>query len=368
MTFKKRLIVLVGAGGASGTVKTVLDGGVMTATINLHGLSGTGYELAVFSDGVAARYELFGDVTREKTLRLNGETDADNAHFAVYDGSGNAVVYGTRARERMKSLPVLPKKGERDATSESDKKAIATAKEPFRYSTTENLFGDIFPSGEGYADNAVASVNYYARPAEEVNEQGIRVAYVGGKPSENAASSVFELGRSYIKSISASRASVSAQSFSAARGISDIQADYVRSLRSACRAHTARTQATGAMPQVAARETPIKGRKLAFYERIAGKIDELFKNGERDEALEKLLPQSKCVKVNYSETKSFSVGLIGEKPDYVCYALPGAFGSPAPEYLGEAAFLPLDSSDPEGKGYWLLYQNAQDGSSVKLDS
>ena len=143
MTFKKRLIVLVGAGGASGTVKTVLDGGVMTATINLHGLSGTGYELAVFSGGVAARYELFGDVTREKTLRLNGETDADNAHFAVYDGSGNAVAYGTRARERMKSLPVLPKKGERDATSESDKKAIAAAKEPFRYSTTENLFGDI---------------------------------------------------------------------------------------------------------------------------------------------------------------------------------------------------------------------------------
>ena len=161
---------------------------------------------------------------------------------------------------------------------------------------------------------------------------------------------------------------MSAQSFSAARGISDIQADYVRSLRSACRAHTARTQATGAMPQAAAREMPIKGRKLAFYERIAGKIDELFKSGERDETLEKLLPQSKCVKVNYSETKSFSVGLIGEKPDYVCYALPGAFGSPAPEYLGEAAFLPLDSSDPEGKGYWLLYQNAQDGSSVKLDS
>ena len=60
MTFKKRLIVLVGAGGASGTVKTVLDGGVMTATINLHGLSGTGYR----------RLRYTGARTHEKPARI----------------------------------------------------------------------------------------------------------------------------------------------------------------------------------------------------------------------------------------------------------------------------------------------------------
>lgn len=364
MVFEKRLIVLAGAGGASGTIKTVKTDGGLSAAINAHGLIGTGYELAIFSGSDCERYPIQGEIARERTVRLNPATRVDDAHFAVYGADGRAVLYGTRMKTRMKSLPELPKKGERDATSEIDANKIDQTAKPFEYTKTETVFGDIFPTGEGYADNAVASVNYYtAKP--EVNERGIKIAYVGDKSAapSPSATSLFELGRNYVESFRASRATVRTESFSAARAISDIQADYVRSLRSACRAHSAKTQSVAATP-VSDIKPRVKGRKLAFYERIADKIDELFAAGERDETLERLLPQTKWVRVDYTESKRFYVGLVGEKPDYVCYALPGTFDVPAPGYLGEASFLPLDPADPDGKGYWLLYQNAADGSSV----
>lgn len=364
MLFEKRLIVLAGAGGASGTIKTVKTDGSLTATLNAHGLVGSGYELAVFCGDEPERYPIRGEITRERTVRLNTATHVDDAHFAVYGADGRAVLYGTRVKARMKSLPELPKKGGRDATSEIDANETDQAAKPFEYTKTETVFGDIFPTGEGYADNAVASVNYYAAKPE-VNERGIKIAYVEEKSSavKPAATSLSDLGRNYVESFRMGRATVRTESFSAARAISDIQADYVRSLRSACRVHSAKTQSVAAAP-VSDIKPRVKGRKLAFYERIADKIDELFAAGERDETLERLLPQTKWVRVDYTETKRFYVGLVGEKPDYVCYALPGTFDVPAPQYLGEASFLPLDPADPEGKGYWLLYQNAADGSSV----
>ncbi len=364
MLFEKRLIVLAGAGGASGTIRTVKTDGGLTATLNAHGLDGSGYELAIFSGSDCERYPIRGEIAREKTVRLNPATRVDDAHFAVYGADGKGLLYGTRVKTRMKSLPALPRKGERDATSEIDANKTDQTAKPFEYTKTETVFGDIFPTGEGYADNAVASVNYYAAKPE-VNERGIKIAYAGGKPSAANAvgTSIFDLGRNYVESFRASRVAVRTESFSAARAISDIQADYVRSLRSACRARTAQAQSVGAAP-ISDTKPRVKGRKVAFYERIADKIDELFAAGERDETLERLLPQTKWVRVDYSDAKRFYVGLVGEKPDYVCYALPGSFDVPAPEYLGEASFLPLDHADPEGKGYWLLYQSAADGSSV----
>jgi len=362
MTFEKRLIVLVGAGGASGTIKTLRDGRGLTATLNAHGLSGGGYELVAFYGDEPDRYPIPGDIARERTVRLKDETPTDTAHFAIYGADGKAALYGTRAKVRMKSLPALPEKGDNHATSENDKTAADKAAKPFEYTKTETVFGDIFPSGEGYADNAVASVNYYAG-LPEPDEREVKSACAEEKPTE--PSILHALSRNYIESFRASRASVKTASFSAARAISDIQADYVRSLRASCRARVARAQSVEAVPNPG-REPKIKGRKLTFYERVADKIDELFDSGERDETLEKLLPQTKWVRVDYSETKRFYLGLIGEKTDYVCYALPGLFSVPAPEYLGEATFLPLDPADPEGKGYWLLYQSAADGTSVKL--
>ena len=362
MVFEKRLIVLTGAGGASGTIKTLRDDRGLVATVNAHGLSGGGYVLAVFCGDGLDRYPIFGDVSRERAVRLNPGTDVDSAHFAIYDRGGNAAIYGTRAKVRMKSLPELDMEGEKDATTENNGTAADKTAKPFEYTKTETVFGDIFPSGEGYADNAVASVNYYAESAKP-ETQSVRAEELSC--GVRGDSQLHALSRNYIKNFILSRAPVKVASFSAARAISDIQADYVRSLRASCRAHVARTQSTETAP-IAAREPKIKGRKLTFYERIADKIDELFSRGERDETLEKLLPQTKWVRVDYTETKRFFVGLIGEKPDYVCYALPGSFAVPVPAYLGEASFLPLDSLDPEGKGYWLLYQNADDGSSVEM--
>lgn len=365
MTFEKRLIVLVGAGGASGTIKTLRDGRGLTATLNAHGLSGGGYELVAFYGDEPDRYPIPGDIARERTLRLKTETPTDTAHFAIYGADGKAALYGTRAKARMKSMPLLPGKGEKDATSESDKTATDKAAKSFEYTKTETVFGDIFPSGEGYADNAVASVNYYAGELEP-DEREVKPAGAAEKlPETSVSTELHTLSRNYVESFRARRAPVKTASFSAARAISDIQADYVRSLRASCRAHTARAQSVESAP-IPTREPKIKGRKLTFYERIADEIDELFRSGERDETLEKLLPQTKWARVDYSESKRFFVGLVGDKPDYVCYALPGTFTVPAPEYLGEATFLPLDPADPEGKGYWLLYQSAADGSSVTL--
>lgn len=106
-----------------------------------------------------------------------------------------------------------------------------------------------------------------------------------------------------------------------------------------------------------------------FYQEMKEQIDNLFANNPSEDYLENLLPNSKWVKVNIDSNGDYYVlGLIYEedKLKYICYGVPGVYQKMPPRELsGYPIWFPLDENKPEGFGYWLSYQDADSGESVK---
>lgn len=109
----------------------------------------------------------------------------------------------------------------------------------------------------------------------------------------------------------------------------------------------------------------VRGRKATFYERVGEQIERLMTEGERMTKMEQRLPFTRWVRINYGGGRHYIIGVIGEKPDFVCYGVPGVYSPTPPSALGEQSlFLPRDEVRPQGEGYWLLYQSADTGESV----
>ena len=125
----------------------------------------------------------------------------------------------------------------------------------------------------------------------------------------------------------------------------------------------------------AARDIPRAGsagaarlRKASFYEQAAPQIDKLFRDNPHHAELEKLLPDTRWVRVDFDGKSYYAVGLIGARPDFVGYAVPAAYTPEPPEELdGYAVWVPRDPAGPAGDGYWVMYQDAVTGASVKND-
>ena len=143
------------------------------------------------------------------------------------------------------------------------------------------------------------------------------------------------------------------------------------------RGENARAAAETAASDVRAEDPPLTdddyGTKKApelgsasFYDGVADQLEKLFEKSERYGALEKLLPGSRWIRVDYDESgRYYLVGLIGDPVRYICYGVPGEYSpSPPPELAGYCQWLALDASDPSGKGFWIMYQDASTGKSV----
>ena len=105
-----------------------------------------------------------------------------------------------------------------------------------------------------------------------------------------------------------------------------------------------------------------------FWDQVSEQVEKLFVDYPPEANLNKLLPDTKWVKVDYDNNgKYFVVGLIGkEKPRFVCYGVPDTFSSEPPrEFDGYCQWMPLQD-DPKGKGYWVMYQDATSGESVEF--
>ncbi len=109
--------------------------------------------------------------------------------------------------------------------------------------------------------------------------------------------------------------------------------------------------------------------EINFYEQLKPQIDKLFASNPSEEYLEKLLPNSKFVKVSIDDNGNFYVlGLIYDEDKllYICYGVPGVYQKNAPRELsGYPVWFPLDEEKSQGFGYWLSYQDADSGESVK---
>lgn len=105
-----------------------------------------------------------------------------------------------------------------------------------------------------------------------------------------------------------------------------------------------------------------------FFNLISEQIDDLFDNYPRVDELEELIPNSKWVKINFENNgNEYVLGLIYDNFDlkYICYGVPGKFGSVPPKHLGECQWLPLDPKNPID-GYWVIYQDANTGDKVDI--
>lgn len=110
--------------------------------------------------------------------------------------------------------------------------------------------------------------------------------------------------------------------------------------------------------------------EIIFIDKLKPQIDKLFETNPMEDNLQKLIPYSKWVKVEYEDDGDFYVfGLLYDEHNnvrYVCYGVPAVFEEEPPKELsGYPIWLPLDKDNMRGFGYWLTYQDATTGEPVK---
>ena len=60
--------------------------------------------------------------------------------------------------------------------------------------------------------------------------------------------------------------------------------------------------------------------------------------------------------------------MLVDEPWYICYGVPCKQKGDKPTDLeGNYDWLPLDTQDEEGMGYWLSYQDASNGKNIKVE-
>lgn len=106
-----------------------------------------------------------------------------------------------------------------------------------------------------------------------------------------------------------------------------------------------------------------------FYERMKDEIENLFKTYPSEKELENVVLGSRWVKINYGDNKFYIFGIISDEgaPRYICYGVPTAQSDTPPESMrGLASFIPCPAEERQ-RGYWVMYQDAATGASLKID-
>lgn len=115
-------------------------------------------------------------------------------------------------------------------------------------------------------------------------------------------------------------------------------------------------------------ETKEQTTPVSIVESILPQFEYVFANYEANSELNKMLPNSKFVKMNENNS-NYSIGAICEEENlkYICYAVKCNYNTPAPEELGSHyQWLPLDKEDPLSEGYYIVFQDATDLKIVEL--
>ena len=120
-------------------------------------------------------------------------------------------------------------------------------------------------------------------------------------------------------------------------------------------------------------ETPIfngekHNDKTPYFLTVKKDLEDLFFKFEKEENLERIIFNSKFVKINYSENKYYVVGVIYEQgvEKYICYGVPSPYSETPPKELdGFCSFIPLSIFAVKGDGYFMMFQDAITGECVK---
>lgn len=105
-----------------------------------------------------------------------------------------------------------------------------------------------------------------------------------------------------------------------------------------------------------------------FFGRMKDEIEKVLSSYPSERALEETVEDSRWVRINYGGDKFYVFGVIygGGKPRYICYGVPSTDSRRPPESLSNlASYIPSSPENADG-GYWVMYQDAATGASVKL--
>ena len=112
--------------------------------------------------------------------------------------------------------------------------------------------------------------------------------------------------------------------------------------------------------------------KSNFFKIISLQIDTLFEKYPPETILQELLPNSKWVKVDYEgKGDYYAIGLLNEedKLKYIAYAVPSdVLGNQPDDLKGISQWFPVNVEQPNAKGYWIMYQDAESGEGVTFNS
>ena len=103
-----------------------------------------------------------------------------------------------------------------------------------------------------------------------------------------------------------------------------------------------------------------------FYDRMRADIEKIFAAYPKEEGLETAMEGSRWAKISYGEGKYYVFGVLSVEgvPRYICYGVPSSDGQNPPKSLANcASFMPV-----KGGGYWIMYQDAHTGVSVKISA
>lgn len=107
-----------------------------------------------------------------------------------------------------------------------------------------------------------------------------------------------------------------------------------------------------------------------FFGDMRGEIEKVLSSYPPERGLESSVENSRWVRISYGDGKFYVFGVIyGEKEaQYICYGVPSENSSRPPESLaGMASFIPAPPESGNG-GYWVMYQDASTGASVKISA
>ena len=113
-----------------------------------------------------------------------------------------------------------------------------------------------------------------------------------------------------------------------------------------------------------------------FYFQMKEEIKKVLSSFPKEEELENVVENSRWVRINYGDNKYYVFGIIygGEKPlnesmpQYICYGVPSVDSKNPPESLrGLASFIPASKENVQS-GYWVMYQDADTGASIKIQA
>ncbi|MCI8487468.1 MAG: hypothetical protein HFE36_01995 [Clostridia bacterium] len=359
MNFEKKLVILSGKTG-KGTALIERNGAGVFVTLNafsLPDLTAGEYALGVKTSASVYRREV-GSLGRIKSKFALPEGEYSSVHLVVFRTYDEEVVlYGTADAGKLWEANVMDglrrERLEKKASVTNEIKSAAATEFEYSERKIADYFLDIDPSQ--YKDNAISEVNYFEYSAREnepeyhyderLSPSEMQRRYLSGRFGEVRGAEQREVRTEQSEPRSAAykpRLEPVAE-----KRVRDESAAATIEVKSASR-YTV--------------EEAVSAVKTGadFYSSVRRDIEKLFSSCEKFEPLERALPDTRWVKVDYdSSGRYYVVGLIGSAPDFIAYGVPGKYGA-VPASLKGADFVPL-GEEKSGEGFWVLFQSAQTG-------